>query len=107
MWVSPAVRGLGLGRRLLDELEAQAARHGARLLRLETNRNLTEAIAMYRVGRLRRGGRVQRRGLRPPLVRKAAPGAMTFAAGGAHTLKTGHPRVAPPDQRGEGELGSG
>ena len=25
MWVSPAVRGLGLGRRLLDELEAQAA----------------------------------------------------------------------------------
>lgn len=48
MWVSPAVRGLGLGRRLLEELEAQAARHGARLLRLETNRNLTEAIAMYR-----------------------------------------------------------
>jgi ribosomal protein S18 acetylase RimI-like enzyme len=48
MWVSPVVRGLGLGRRLLDELEAQAARHGARLLRLETNRNLTEAIAMYR-----------------------------------------------------------
>src|ERR1700727_1350030 len=48
MWVSPAVRGLGLGRRLLAELEAQAARHGARLLRLETNRNLTEAIALYR-----------------------------------------------------------
>jgi ribosomal protein S18 acetylase RimI-like enzyme len=48
MWVSPAVRGLGLGRRLLAELEAQAARHGARLLRLETNRTLIEAIAMYR-----------------------------------------------------------
>jgi ribosomal protein S18 acetylase RimI-like enzyme len=48
MWVSPAVRGLGLGRRLLGQLEAQAARHGASLLRLETNRNLTEAIAMYR-----------------------------------------------------------
>jgi aminoglycoside phosphotransferase (APT) family kinase protein/N-acetylglutamate synthase-like GNAT family acetyltransferase len=48
MWVSPAARGLGLGRRLLAELETQAARHGVRLLRLETNRNLTEAIAMYR-----------------------------------------------------------
>ena len=48
MWISPAVRGLGLGRRLLAELETQAARHGARRLRLETNRNLTEAIALYR-----------------------------------------------------------
>ena len=48
MWVSPSARGLGLGRRLLAELETQAARHGVRLLRLETNRNLTEAIAMYR-----------------------------------------------------------
>jgi ribosomal protein S18 acetylase RimI-like enzyme len=48
MWVSPGVRGLGVGRRLLAELEAHAARHGARRLRLETNRNLTEAIALYR-----------------------------------------------------------
>ena len=48
MWVSPAVRGLGLGRRLLAELEAEAARHGVRVLRLETNRTLAEAIAMYR-----------------------------------------------------------
>ncbi len=30
------------------ELETQAAQHGARVLRLETNRNLTEAIALYR-----------------------------------------------------------
>ena len=48
MWVSPAVRGLGLGRRLLAELEAEAARHGVRVLRLETNRTLAEAIALYR-----------------------------------------------------------
>jgi ribosomal protein S18 acetylase RimI-like enzyme len=48
MWVAPAARGHGLGRRLLAELEAQAAGQGARLLRLETNRNLTEAIALYR-----------------------------------------------------------
>ena len=48
MWVADAVRGLGLGRRLLAELEARAAQHGARTVRLETNRNLTEAIAMYR-----------------------------------------------------------
>jgi DNA-binding MarR family transcriptional regulator/N-acetylglutamate synthase-like GNAT family acetyltransferase len=48
MWVSPDVRGLGLGRRILTELEKHAAAHGAPALRLETNRNLTEAIGLYR-----------------------------------------------------------
>ena len=48
MWVSPAQRGLGLGRRLLAELEAHAAANGARVLRLETNRSLAEAISLYR-----------------------------------------------------------
>jgi GNAT superfamily N-acetyltransferase/DNA-binding MarR family transcriptional regulator len=48
MWVSPAVRGLGLGRRLLADLEAHAAAHGVRSLRLETNRALGEAIGLYR-----------------------------------------------------------
>jgi DNA-binding MarR family transcriptional regulator/GNAT superfamily N-acetyltransferase len=48
MWVSPAVRGLGLGRRLLAELEARAAAHGVRTLRLETNRALGEAVSLYR-----------------------------------------------------------
>jgi DNA-binding MarR family transcriptional regulator/GNAT superfamily N-acetyltransferase len=48
MWVSDAVRGLGLGRRLLNEIEAQAAALGVRVLRLETNGTLTEAIQLYR-----------------------------------------------------------
>lgn len=48
MWVAPLTRGLGLGRRLLAELEARAAVNGAATVRLETNRNLTEAISMYR-----------------------------------------------------------
>jgi DNA-binding MarR family transcriptional regulator/GNAT superfamily N-acetyltransferase len=48
MWVAPAARGLGLGRRLLGELEAEAARSGAAVARLETNRNLSEAIGLYR-----------------------------------------------------------
>jgi DNA-binding MarR family transcriptional regulator/GNAT superfamily N-acetyltransferase len=48
MWVSPAVRGLGLGRRLLAEAEAHAAAHGVRTLRLDTNRALTEAVGLYR-----------------------------------------------------------
>jgi DNA-binding MarR family transcriptional regulator/GNAT superfamily N-acetyltransferase len=47
MWISPAVRGLGLGRRLLAELESQAAARGVRTLRLETHHSLTEAIALY------------------------------------------------------------
>jgi GNAT superfamily N-acetyltransferase len=48
MWVDPSVRGLGVGRRLLTELETRARAAGARLLRLETNRSLAEAIALYR-----------------------------------------------------------
>jgi ribosomal protein S18 acetylase RimI-like enzyme len=48
MWVAESVRGLGVGRRLLAELEARARDHGARSVRLDTNRNLTEALAMYR-----------------------------------------------------------
>ena len=47
MWVDPAARGLGLGRRLLQELERQAREHGAQIVRLETNRALTEAISLY------------------------------------------------------------
>jgi DNA-binding MarR family transcriptional regulator/GNAT superfamily N-acetyltransferase len=48
MWVAPSARGLGLGRRLLGELEAHAAARGVRTLRLETNRALGEAIGLYR-----------------------------------------------------------
>jgi ribosomal protein S18 acetylase RimI-like enzyme len=48
MWVAEAVRGLGVGRRMLAELESHARASGARAVRLETNRSLTEAIAMYR-----------------------------------------------------------
>lgn len=48
MWVSPAVRGLGLGRRLLSALEESARGQGVTQLRLDTNRSLGEAIAMYR-----------------------------------------------------------
>jgi DNA-binding MarR family transcriptional regulator/ribosomal protein S18 acetylase RimI-like enzyme len=48
MWAAPAVRGLGLGRRMLAELEERAAASGARSFRLETNQALGEAIALYR-----------------------------------------------------------
>ena len=48
MWVASEARGLGLGRRLLQELERHARDTGVDVLRLETNRALTEAIALYR-----------------------------------------------------------
>lgn len=48
MWVAPEARGLGVGRRLLQELERHARQAGVDVLRLETNRVLTEAIALYR-----------------------------------------------------------
>jgi GNAT superfamily N-acetyltransferase len=47
VWVSPDVRGLGVGRRLMGELEARAAGHGP-IARLDTNGTLGEAVAMYR-----------------------------------------------------------
>jgi DNA-binding MarR family transcriptional regulator/GNAT superfamily N-acetyltransferase len=48
MWVAESARGLGLGRRLLSELEAHAARSSSPVVRLETNKSLTEAISLYR-----------------------------------------------------------
>jgi DNA-binding MarR family transcriptional regulator/GNAT superfamily N-acetyltransferase len=48
MWVAESARGLGIGRRLLRELEAIARESGARVVQLETNAALVEAIAMYR-----------------------------------------------------------
>ena len=48
MWVSDRVRGQGVGSRLLAELEARASAAGKSLARLETNRSLSEAVAMYR-----------------------------------------------------------
>jgi ribosomal protein S18 acetylase RimI-like enzyme len=48
MWVAPTARGLGLGRRILNDLETHAVARNVRLLRLETNRSLTEAISLYR-----------------------------------------------------------
>jgi DNA-binding MarR family transcriptional regulator len=48
MWVAASARGLGVGRRLLAELEARATQSASPIVRLETNETLTEAIAMYR-----------------------------------------------------------
>lgn len=48
MWVDPTTRGLGIGQRLLDRLEALAREAGVSALRLETNRALREAISLYR-----------------------------------------------------------
>jgi DNA-binding MarR family transcriptional regulator len=45
MWIAPDARGLGLGRRMLGELEQLSQTDVARL---ETNRNLTEAIQLYK-----------------------------------------------------------
>ena len=47
MWVSPKVRGLGVGRRLLKELERSARKHRMRAVRLDTNESLSEAIRLY------------------------------------------------------------
>ncbi|MEA2431192.1 MAG: hypothetical protein QOI19_1665 [Thermoleophilaceae bacterium] len=48
VWVDRAHRGLGLGPRILAALEEQAVRLGHARVRLDTNRSLHEAQAMYR-----------------------------------------------------------
>jgi DNA-binding MarR family transcriptional regulator/GNAT superfamily N-acetyltransferase len=48
MWVASSGRGLGIGRRILERLEGLARRRRLPLLRLETNRSLSEAQALYR-----------------------------------------------------------
>lgn len=48
LWVAPESRGLGLARRLVEAAEDAARDLGADLLRLDTNRALTEAVALYR-----------------------------------------------------------
>jgi DNA-binding MarR family transcriptional regulator len=48
MWIAPQARGFGLGRRLLETLEACALAGGARVAHIETSAVLTEALALYR-----------------------------------------------------------
>ena len=48
MWVASSSRGLGVGRRLLEALEGLACNIGLNVLRLETNKTLSEAHALYR-----------------------------------------------------------
>jgi DNA-binding MarR family transcriptional regulator/GNAT superfamily N-acetyltransferase len=48
MWVAPTARGLGVGRRIVGELERHAGLRGVRLVRLETNQALHEAASLYR-----------------------------------------------------------
>jgi DNA-binding MarR family transcriptional regulator/GNAT superfamily N-acetyltransferase len=48
LWVHPGARRLGLARRLLGELEREAAARGLDVVRLDTHEVLTEAQTMYR-----------------------------------------------------------
>lgn len=48
MYVVPDVRGLGLGRRLLAELESEARALGYRAVVLETGDRQPEAVGLYR-----------------------------------------------------------
>lgn len=47
MWTDPGARGLGIARRILRRMEGEARGLGLGHLRLETNRTLVEAKALY------------------------------------------------------------
>ena len=48
MYVAPAYRGTGLGRRILARLDGIAEQHGCRAVRLDTSDYLTPAVGLYR-----------------------------------------------------------
>ena len=48
VWTAPSARGMGVARRMLRALEAAARDMSLKTLRLDTNRALTEAHALYR-----------------------------------------------------------
>jgi DNA-binding MarR family transcriptional regulator/GNAT superfamily N-acetyltransferase len=48
MWVAPQARGMGIARRILRRLEDLFSDRGLRIVRLDTNRVLAEAQALYR-----------------------------------------------------------
>jgi ribosomal protein S18 acetylase RimI-like enzyme len=48
LWVDPSARGQGLARRMMAAIEDRARAMGMTALRLDTNENLPEAIALYR-----------------------------------------------------------
>jgi putative acetyltransferase len=48
MWLSPAHRGRGLARRLMDRVLEEARRLGGRVLRLDSERRLEAAVRLYR-----------------------------------------------------------
>jgi ribosomal protein S18 acetylase RimI-like enzyme len=48
VWTSPDARGLGVASMMMDSLEQLARDVGFRTVKLDTNRTLTEAQAMYR-----------------------------------------------------------
>jgi putative acetyltransferase len=56
MFVAPEFRGLGLGRRILDELETLIRAAGLAVARLETGVSQPEALGLYeKAGYVRRG----------------------------------------------------
>ena len=48
LWVAPSARGLGVGRRLMDAAENAARNLSVRIVRLDTNSALAEALQLYR-----------------------------------------------------------
>ena len=48
LYVQPAHRGTGLGRRILARLDQIALEHGCRAVRLDTSDYLTPAVGLYR-----------------------------------------------------------
>ena len=72
LFVAPAARGIGLGARLMGELERIARGHGVSVLRLDTRHDLVEARRLVCNPRLPGGACLQRRPVRRALVGKAA-----------------------------------
>ncbi|SFK84838.1 helix-turn-helix domain-containing GNAT family N-acetyltransferase [Shimia haliotis] len=47
LWIAPSARGLGLAKRMMEQVEAAARDLGITLLRLDTHADLPEAVRLY------------------------------------------------------------
>lgn len=47
LWIAPSARGLGLAKRMMEQVETAARDLGITLLRLDTNAGLPEAVKLY------------------------------------------------------------
>ena len=101
MWVADGARGLGVGRRILAELEAHARRPRRPRHPAGDQPDAARGDRPLPIRRLRRDRALQPRAVRPPLVREAHVESLSFAiARTRRSMALGHTDAPPTPRKG-------